>query len=102
MAFLTAAFIAAMIGTATAAMTSDHCGGWGEWSVPINTVLLIVLALIQLRTRRRVVEQLAEVQEVTDTVKLRDPDQGGKRNLRTARSCDCGLDPGVRRDRGDD
>lgn len=46
----------------------DCAGGLGQWSVPINTVLLIILALIQVRTRRKV----EAVKEVTDTVKLRD------------------------------
>lgn len=45
----------------------DCAGGLGQWSVPINTILLIVLALTQARTRKKV----EDVKAVTDTVALR-------------------------------
>lgn len=84
---LTAAVILAMVTTAAVAMAQgDECGGggfaWGDWSVPINTILLILLALIHTRTRRRV----EEVAAVTDKVKLRKGDSGGRyRNTDTER-----------------
>lgn len=45
----------------------------GEWSVPINTLLLIILALIGNRTRRKV----EKVEAVTEKVALRKTDTIG-------------------------
>lgn len=60
--------IALSVAALIAAASPDACGGgWGQWSVPINTLLLIVLGAVNLRTRRNV----EKVKAVTDTVKLR-------------------------------
>lgn len=54
--------------TGLAAVEPSTCGGgWGAWSVPINTLLLIGLAVFNYRTRRRV----EAIKDVTDTVALR-------------------------------
>lgn len=78
---LTGVTILAMVAISTVAMaqggdTSCDPGGiaWGEWSVPINTILLIILALIGNRTRRKV----EQVEAVTDKVKLRADDDLGR------------------------
>lgn len=65
------------IGVSTFLGTADPAcggGGLGQWSVPINTILLLGLAVYQTKTKHRV----EEVKAVTDTVKLRSTDEGGR------------------------
>lgn len=83
---LTTAFITATVGLGFLSQVSDNnCGGGlGQWSVPINTLLLIVLAAMNYATRKRV----SDVKNVTDKVAMRSTDRQGKVDLKIKKESD--------------